>query len=185
MNRLLAGLYVTLMLLLAFANSATANRLVSLNRGEASIDWQACLSRYGLNWDRVSNRWEDAPYTGNGNVGFLFSQAKGTAGNAISIYAGRHDYYDHRLPDDGKERLWIYRSRFSRGHFDLTSQGEIKAVGLRLSLGNADLTSAITTSVGSHSKSLNFVPFKTIACSVSMARPLVWQSTNMIRGSEQ
>ena len=66
-------------------------------------------------WDRVPHRWEVAPYTGNGNVGFLFYQAKGEAKNVTSIYVGRHDYYDHRLPQEGKEMLWNFGHDLSSG----------------------------------------------------------------------
>ncbi|MEP4078342.1 glycosyl hydrolase family 95 catalytic domain-containing protein [Haloferula sp.] len=115
-----------------------------------SIDYEAFLGRQDMLWDRIPNRWEVAPYTGNGQVGFLFYQAQGEAKNVISIYAGRHDYYDHRLPHEGKELLWIYRSRLPLGHFNLESKGDIKSVDLRLSLWNAELTGEIKTTQGSY-----------------------------------
>ncbi|MDF7806351.1 hypothetical protein P4E94_02805 [Pontiellaceae bacterium B12219] len=115
-----------------------------------AIDYEAFLGQHDMVWDRVPNRWEVAPYTGNGNVGFLFYQAKGEAKNIISIYAGRHDYYDHREPFEGNEFLWIYRSRLPLGHFNLESKGEILEADLRLDLWNAELVGTITTSVGSY-----------------------------------
>ncbi|MDH3719443.1 MAG: dienelactone hydrolase, partial [Planctomycetota bacterium] len=87
---------------------------------------------------------------GNGNVGFLFYRADGAAKNVISIYAGRHDYYDHRLPHEGKQLLWIYRNRLPLGHFNLQSHGDIVGVDLRLSLWNAELTGVVNTSKGSY-----------------------------------
>ena len=71
------------------------------------VDYKSFLSQHDMVWNRIPNRWEVAPYTGNGNVGFLFYQPKGEAKNVISIYTGRHDYYDHREPHDGNECLWI------------------------------------------------------------------------------
>ncbi|MFC7337755.1 hypothetical protein ACFQY0_11245 [Haloferula chungangensis] len=115
-----------------------------------AIDYESFLGRQDMLWDRVPNRWEVAPYTGNGQVGFLFYQAQGAAKNIISIHAGRHDYYDHRLPHEGKELLWIYRSRLPLGRFNLESKGEIKSADLRLSLWNAELSGEITTSEGSY-----------------------------------
>lgn len=97
----------------------------------SAVDYESFLGTHDMLWDRLPNRWEVAPYTGNGNVGFLFYQAKDEAKNVISIYAGRHDYYDHRLPVDGKEMLWIYRSRLPLGHFNLESKGKITGVDLR------------------------------------------------------
>jgi len=138
---------------LALALAATLAPLTAseeLGAVKSSIDYASFLGRQDMLWDRLPNRWEVAPYTGNGNVGFLFYQAKGSAKNVISIHAGRHDYYDHRLPHDGNEMLWIYRSRLPLGRFDLSSKGEIRSVDLRLGLWDAELTGKITTSAGSY-----------------------------------
>ncbi|MCM2375058.1 glycosyl hydrolase family 95 catalytic domain-containing protein [Aporhodopirellula aestuarii] len=116
----------------------------------ADVDYKAFLGQHDMLWDRIPNRWEVAPYTGNGNVGFLFYQAQDEAKNVISIYTGRHDYYDHREPHEGHELLWIYRSRLPLSHFKLTSQGDITAVNLRLDLWNAELTGTIETDKGSY-----------------------------------
>ena len=114
------------------------------------IDFESFLAQLDMAWDRILNRWEIAPYVGNGNVGFLFYQAKGEAKNVISLYTGRHDYYDHRLPHNGNENLWIYRSRLPLGHFNLQSRGDIAGVDLRLDLWNAELAGTVTTSRGSY-----------------------------------
>jgi len=117
---------------------------------QPAIDYEAFLGRHDMVWDRVPNRWEVAPYTGNGNVGFLFYQAKREAKNVISIYAGRHDYYDHRLPAGKDTFSWIYRSRLPLGHFNLESKGDITGVDLQLGLWDAELTGTIKTSKGSY-----------------------------------
>ncbi|MDQ8195646.1 discoidin domain-containing protein [Coraliomargarita sp. SDUM461004] len=119
-------------------------------RAQLSVDYEAFLGQHDMIWDRLPTRWEVAPYTGNGNVGFLFYQAKREAKNVISIYTGRHDYYDHREAHEGNELLWIYRSRLPLGHFKLRSQGNITAVDLRLDLWNAELTGSIETTQGSY-----------------------------------
>ena len=114
------------------------------------IDYKAFLGNHDMMWDRIPNRWEVAPYTGNGTVGFTFYQAKGSAKNVISIFTGRHDYYDHRLPHEGAQHLWIYRCRLPLGHFNVTSQGDITEVDLRLDLWNAELVGTIKTTKGSY-----------------------------------
>ena len=43
---------------------------------ESSIDYAAFLGNHDMEWNRIPNRWEVAPYSGNGNVGFTFYQAK-------------------------------------------------------------------------------------------------------------
>jgi hypothetical protein len=117
---------------------------------KSSVDFESFLGQHDMEWDRLPTRWEIAPYSGNGNVGFLFYQAQGEAKNVVSIYAGRHDYYDHRLPYQGKDMLWIYRGRLPLGHFNLESQGAIVDVNMRLDLWNAELTGEITTTEGSY-----------------------------------
>ena len=115
-----------------------------------SENWPGFLAQHDLVWDRVPSRWELSPFTGNGNVGFLFYQAEDDAKNVISIFTGRHDYCDHRLPHEGNENLWIYRSRLPLGRFKLQSKGDIKSADLRLSLWNAELTGTIQTDRGSY-----------------------------------
>lgn len=131
----------------ALAMIVTANCMAADGLG---IDFESFLNQHDMVWDRIPNRWEVAPYTGNGNVGFLFYQARGEKRNIISIYAGRHDYYDHRLPHEGHELLWIYRSRLPLGHFKLESRGDITGVDLRLGLWNAEMTGTIKTTKGSY-----------------------------------
>ncbi|MFG0287035.1 MAG: dienelactone hydrolase family protein [Rhodopirellula sp. JB044] len=114
------------------------------------VDFESFLAKFDMRWDRIPHRWEVAPYTGNGNVGFLLYQSDPDRPNVISLHVGRHDYYDHRLPHNGNENLWIYRSRLPLGHFDLTSEGSIESVDLRLGLWNAELTGSIQTDRGEY-----------------------------------
>jgi alpha-L-fucosidase 2 len=95
--RILKNIIIGPVAFLALAGGAVAVDL--------KVDYEAFLSRHDMTWNRLPNRWEVAPYTGNGNVGFLFYQAKGSAKNVISIHAGRHDYYDQRLPHKGDQML--------------------------------------------------------------------------------
>lgn len=116
----------------------------------AGVDYEAFLSHHDMKWDLIPDRWEVAPYTGNGIVGFLFYRTESEGRNVMSIYAGRHDYYDHRLPYEGEQMLWIYRSRLPLGHYSLESKGDIVGVDLRLGLWNAELTGVVKTSKGSY-----------------------------------
>ena len=36
--------------------------------GRSVIDFESFLNRHDMLWDRIPNRWEVAPYTGNGNM---------------------------------------------------------------------------------------------------------------------
>ncbi|MDF7806338.1 hypothetical protein P4E94_02740 [Pontiellaceae bacterium B12219] len=115
-----------------------------------SIDFEAFLTQHDMVWDRIPDCWQVAPYTGNGNVGFLLYQLEDEGANTIALHIGRHDYYDHRLPYEGKQMLWIYRSRLPLGHFKLESEGDITDIDLRLSLWNAEVTGEIKTTKGSY-----------------------------------
>lgn len=123
---------------------------LSLLGAEKSVNFEKFLSQHDMVWDRVPHRWEVAPFSGNGNVGFLFYQHKSDAKNVISVHAGRHDYYDHRLPFEGNELLWIYRGRLPLGRFQLTSKGEVVDSNLRLNLWNAELSGEVITTEGSY-----------------------------------
>ena len=114
------------------------------------VDYASFLASHDMTWNRIPNRWEVAPYTGNGMVGFLFYQGKNEAKNVISIHAGRHDYYDHRVTGERDEHMWILRGRLPLGHFELTSQGDITGVDLRVDLWNAELTGTIQTTKGAY-----------------------------------
>ncbi|WDE99395.1 hypothetical protein PQO03_16280 [Lentisphaera profundi] len=115
-----------------------------------NINFQAFLNQHDMTWDRTPHRWEVAPYSGNGNVGFLFYQGKKEAKNIISIHAGRHDYYDHRLPDKGNQQLWIYRGRLPLGRFQIESKGDIISTDLRMDLWNAEMRGSVTTALGEY-----------------------------------
>ena len=119
------------------------------NQVQSEIDYDAFLQQHDLLWDETPHRWELAPYSGNGNVGFLFYKHRSDQENQISLHLGRHDYYDHREPIDGKDHLWIYRGRLPLGRFQLTLQGKITEAELRLSLYQAELKGQIKTSAGS------------------------------------
>jgi hypothetical protein len=115
------------------------------------VDYESFLSKHDMLWDIVPDKWQTAPYSGNGNIGFLFYQAKESEKNVISLHIGRHDYYDHReAKTKANEMLWIKRSRLPLGHFQLKSKGKITGVDMRLDLWNAELTGSVTTSKGTY-----------------------------------
>lgn len=142
--RIVNSLYYILLGVL-FCNSNLVAQSVDFK-----VNYQSFLSKHDMVWDYIPNQWEVAPFSGNGNVGFLFYRTKSEGKNMMSIYAGRHDYYDHRQAPKENQMLWIYRSRLPLGHFNLESKGEIESVNLRLSLWNAELTGVIKTSRGSY-----------------------------------
>ena len=157
---------VTLLLILIvlFVHHHEINAQVKLD-----VNYESFLSQHDMVWEYIPNQWEVSPFSGNGNVGFLFYRTESEGKNIMSIYAGRHDYYDHRQAPKENQMLWIYRSRLPLGHFNLESKGEITGVNLRLSLWNAELKGVITTSKGSYQVSgfthstTDIIYFETVA----------------------
>ena len=134
-----------ILLVVGFTSCETNKQTVELN-----VDFEKFISRHDMVWDRTPDSWTTAPFSGNGNVGFLLYQIEGGPQNTISLHVGRHDYYDHRLPHEGQQMVWIYRTRLPLGHFNLESKGEITGADLRLGLWDAELSGTITTSLGSY-----------------------------------
>lgn len=114
----------------------------------SGADYASFLANHDMVWDRIPTRWELAPFSGNGTLGFLLYRSEGEPGNVMSIHVGRQDYHDHRELIDNL--VWVYRGRLPVGHFNLTSQGDITGVDLRLDLWNAELTGTVRTTHGSY-----------------------------------
>jgi len=114
------------------------------------VDFGKFLSQHDMKWDVVPHEWAVSPYSGNGNIGFtLFKHKEDTKKNQVSLNLGRHDYYDHRLPYEGRDNTWIYTCRLPLGRFQIETVGDITGADLHLSLYNAELTGTITTTKGS------------------------------------
>ena len=114
------------------------------------INYETFLSDHDMIWNIVPDKWQLSPFSGNGNVGFLFYQTEGEDKNTMSLHVGRHDYYDHREAPKEKQLIWIYQGRLPLGHFNFTSKGNITGIDMRLSLWNAELSGTVYTSEGSY-----------------------------------
>ncbi len=86
--KLLIFFFVTVFL---FSCRNTTPQLVTLG-----VDYESFLAQHDMLWDEIPHRWEVSPYSGIGNVGFLFYRTESEGKNVMSIYTGRHDYFDHR-----------------------------------------------------------------------------------------
>ena len=128
--------------------------LLSLSLGlraqEAKLDWQKFIAKQDMQWDRIPDIWQEAPYLGNGMIGLMLFQPKKTNKNELQLHVGRGDYYDNRPPIDGRENTWIYRSRLPIGYFKLKSKAEITKVDWRLDLWNATLNGTVETKEGTY-----------------------------------
>ncbi|KQS36773.1 glycoside hydrolase family 95-like protein [Pedobacter sp. Leaf194] len=124
----------------AFSLSANADSSI-----KEEINWAKFLSKHDLVFDKMPERWEEAPYFGNGFIG---SMVYGTLGSekTINIQIFRTDVQDHRNESAG----WAAysRPRLMIGHFELTTKGKIKTTSFRQRLYTADLYGDITTTAG-------------------------------------
>ena len=111
---------------------------------ELRVDWADFLSRHDLVWEKLPERWEEAPYFGNGNLGsMLYLDRKR---NAIRLQVFRVDVQDHR---DNTHGWTAYsRPRLMIGSFYLTFDAKIIGGHWRLHLHDAKLTGTVETEAG-------------------------------------
>jgi hypothetical protein len=97
------------------------------------VDWQALLARHDLVWKRLPDRFENAAFTGNGQLGaMVFTTAQG---KALKFQMGRSD-------------VAFGSSRIPIGDLVLTPLGKILGGELRLDLWNAEVRGKLTTDRG-------------------------------------
>ncbi|MCP4313825.1 MAG: alpha-L-fucosidase [Bacteroidetes bacterium] len=109
------------------------------------INWSEFLQRHDLQWEKLPERWEEAPYLGNGNIGTMIYLD--SASNSIRLQLFRVDVQDHR--DNSFGWTAYSRPRFMIGSFYLKPEGKIEGGNWRLDLWNATLRGNIKTDCGS------------------------------------
>ena len=98
-----------------------------------NTDWKTFLSRHDMVWHRLPERFEDAAYTGNGQLGaMVFTAAKG---QALRWQMGRTDVSFNTL-------------RVPIGDLVLKPSGKILSGEMRLDLWSAEVRGKITTDKG-------------------------------------
>ena len=102
---------------------------------KTDIDWPSFLARHDLRWKRMSDKWYECPFLGNGMTGL---QIREVNKNTICFDVGRGDVQSH-----GEQR-----SRLPIGHFELHTQESITGGTMRLCLWNAVTTGSLYTAGG-------------------------------------
>jgi len=148
---------VTLLLmstLLQFNNAKAESQQSQPNGIDFSVDFAKFLSSHDMIWDQLPQRWENAPFLGNGVIGFMLYQGirqdHKQATNQLRLDIGRGDYYDHRSVTKDSRDTWTQVARLPVGHFTLSSRGKITKVNLRLNLWQAELSGTIETDKGQY-----------------------------------
>lgn len=109
----------------------------SINSAQAQvvdrIDWQAFLARHDMVWSRLPERFENAAFTGNGQLGSMVFTADN--GKALNWQMGRSD-------------VVFGTSRIPIGNLVLRPAGKIVSGEMRLDLWNAEVHGKIKTDHG-------------------------------------
>lgn len=111
------------------------------------INWENYLSQYDMVWNQMPNNYYEGPFVGNGLLGTVFFKDT-TLPNTIGFEIGRTDVYDHRTPEQIKDKYPWPKVRLPIGKLLLSCNGNIQSVYFRTSLWNAVVTGTITTDKG-------------------------------------
>ena len=97
------------------------------------VDWKDFLARHDMLWKRLPDRFENAVYTGNGQLGAMLFSKDG--GQSLHWQMGRSDvnFSGQRIPI---------------GDLVLKPQGKITGTDIRLDLWNAEATGTLNTDKG-------------------------------------
>jgi len=105
------------------------------------IDWPAFMARHDLIWNEIPERWENAPFVGNGLLGAtIYTEEDGL----LAWHMGRRDV--------------IYReNRIAIGDLVLKTVGKPQTINMRMDLWNAEITGDLKTTTGTI-RFHNFIP---------------------------
>lgn len=106
------------------------------------VDWPAFMRRHDMQFDRVPERWAEAPHFGNAMIGSMLYRT----GDTLRLHVFRQDVQDHR--DDTFGWTAYSRPRLKIGHFEVKLQGRFIGCSWRKDLWNAELTGLIRTNRG-------------------------------------
>jgi hypothetical protein len=119
----------------------------TLSQTNIQINWQQYLAQYDMVWTQMPNNYYEGPFVGNGLLGTVFFKDT-TLPNTIGFEIGRTDVYDHRTPEQIKDKYPWPKVRLPIGKLLLSCKGNIQSVYFRTNLWNAVITGTITTNKG-------------------------------------
>jgi len=111
------------------------------------INWDKYLSQYDMVWTKMPANYYEGPFVGNGLLGTVFFKDT-TLPNTIGFEIGRTDVYDHRTPEQIKDKYPWPKVRLPIGKLLLSCKGNIQSVYFRTHLWDAVVTGTITTDKG-------------------------------------
>lgn len=109
---------------------------------EEEINWPAFMLQHDMTFDKLPQRWQEAPHFGNAMIGSMLYQS----GESIRLQVFRADVHDHR--DDSYGWTAYSRPRLMIGYFSLHPVGNLTGCSLRKDLWNAELTGELQTDTG-------------------------------------
>lgn len=166
-------IYIIVFFLSAVLNSAFAQTKI-----KDEINWNKFISANDLVFNKMPDKWEEAPYFGNGFIGSMIYRDT-SAKNKIIIQVFRTDVHDHRGDTSG----WTAysRPRLLIGNFVISFKGDILKTSLRQNFYSADLSGSIHTTAGiislHHYISANDdIIFTKFECKENEKYTLTWQA---------
>ncbi|MFC2156840.1 glycoside hydrolase family 95-like protein [Acidobacteriota bacterium] len=114
---------------------------------EERVDWPEFMKRQDPQWEALPEKWYDAPFLGNGQLGTLIRKI---GEKELRWDVGQSFVHDHREPDDYSVRSpeILNRGRLPIGFFVLRTRGRITGGTIRLDLWNAEARGTIVTEEG-------------------------------------
>jgi len=118
------------------------------------VNWPEELSKNDLTWDRLPEKWEDAPFLGNGWMGTTVYrnikwQKTGKKANPNYQRQLRLDVHHAGVQDHRSEGKNLFDwPRLPIGYFTIDTVGKLTDSRLRLDLWNAELYGTVKTEAG-------------------------------------
>lgn len=113
------------------------------------VDWAKTLGRYDMEWDRLPQKWNEAPFLGNGEQGTLMVQLDD---RTLRFDVGCSAAHDHRpfSADDLREKHVevLNRGRLPIGSLRLETPADLLGGTGRLSLWDAEATGSLKSADG-------------------------------------
>ncbi|RQO79317.1 hypothetical protein DBR40_02850 [Pedobacter sp. KBW01] len=109
-------------------------------QSDTAVNWQKFLSRNDMVYDKLSTKWEEGIFTGNGLLGTMLYLKDS---NTLRLDLGRTDVRDDRAGSPLFEK-----ARLPIGYFELKPVGNIVKNTARIDLWNAEANGTIVTDKG-------------------------------------
>ena len=140
-----------------------------------TLDWKSFLEPYDMRWNRLPQKWNEAPFLGNGEQGTLMYQL---GPREIRFDVGCSAAHDHRPFDEDdlseKHVEVLNRGRLTIGSLRLKLPADITGGSARVNLWDAEATGAFDSAQGN-------VKWKSLVHATEPVIYLEWETTGSMK----